>query len=245
MNFGRVLMHRRIVSFGLMLGIAGIPATLPGQDAEMPRFPFGTPVVLIPMQSVQPLAEGGWPGGALNEEDALRAMDAELEFVLAEKRGASDWALPSEVIRRVDRNPMLRMDPRRMAYQGLLEKPVKRKQIYEPLHSELRAISALFDTRYVILPISLFVEVDPPEPEGEAGDDGPTEAGAPEDKAPDPEEAAATPGRYRAHLLFAMIDIRMSSIVWWGEIAGDPGAEDSPALLASLAEKVAEQVAPS
>ncbi len=245
MNHRRLLIHRRIVSFGLMLAIAGTPSILSGQDAEMPRFPFGTPVVLMPMQSVQPLAEGGWPGGALNEEDALRAMDAELEFVLAEKRGASDWALPSEVIRRVDRNPMLRMDPRRMAYQGLLEKPVKRKQIYEPLHSELRAISALFDTRYVILPISLFVEEDPPEPEGEGAENGTADAGAPGDAAHDAEDAAAPPGRYRAHLLFAMIDIRMSSIVWWGEIAGEPGAEDSPALLASLAEKVAEQVAPS
>ena len=245
MNFGRVLVHRRIVSFGLMLAIAATPATLSGQDAEMPRFPFGTPVVLMPMQSVQPLTEGGWPGGALNEEDALRIMDAELEFVLAESRGASDWALPSEVVRRVDRNPILRLDPRRMAYQGLLEKPVKRKQIYEPLHSELRAISALFDTRYVILPISLFVEEDPPEPEDEAAEDDPANAGAPDDAALDPEDAAATPGRYRAHLLFAMIDIRMSSIVWWGQIVSDPGAEDSPALLASLAEKFAEQVAPS
>jgi hypothetical protein len=132
-----------------------------------------------------------------------------------------------------------------MAYQGLLAKPVKRKQIYEPLHGELRAISALFDTRYMILPISLFVEEDPPEPEDEAAEDDPADAGAPGDSTHDPEDSAATPGRYRAHMLFAMIDIRMSSIVWWGEIAGDPGAEDSPALLASLAEKVAEQVAPS
>ena len=37
----------------------------------------------------------------------------------------------------------------------------------------------------------------------------------------------------------------MSSIVWWGEVVSDPGAEDSPALLASLAENVAAQVAPS
>ena len=245
MNHERALLRRRIGSIGLMLAMAGAPGPLSGQDPDMPRFPFGTPVVFVPLQSVQPLTEGGWPGGALDEEDALRAMDAELEFVLGEKRGASDWALPTEVIRRVDRNPMLRMDPSRMAYQGLLEKPVKRKQLYEPLHSELRAISALFDTRYVILPISLFVEEVPPEPENEDAETGPAEAEAPGAPTLDPDGAAETPGRYRAHLLLAMIDIRMSSIVWWGEIAGDPGAEDSPALLATLAEKVAEQVAPS
>jgi hypothetical protein len=118
-----------------------------------------------------------------------------------------------------------------MAYQGLLEKPDKRKQIYEPLHGELRSISALFDTRYVVLPISLFVEAD--------------------SVGPDASHAASSAAlngsepTYRAHLLLAMIDIRSSTIVWWGEIAGEAGVADSPALTASLAERVAEAVAPS
>jgi hypothetical protein len=197
----------------------------------MPRFPFGTPVVFIPVQSVQPLPDGGWPGGAADEEEALRAMDAELQFALDGSRGAEDWALPSDVVRRVDRNPMLRMDPARLAYQGLLEKPDKREQIYEPLHGELRGITALFDTRYVVLPISLFVEVEPPA----------------EDAPPPDSPADLSPERadYRAHLLLAMIDIRSSTVVWWGEIVGEPGAADSPALTASLAERVAKAVAPS
>ncbi len=245
MNHERALTRRRIGSAGLMLLLAGGAGPLPAQDQDIPRFPFGTPVVFVPVQSVVPLAEGGWPGGAAGEEDALRAMDAELEFVLAESRGGSDWALPSAVIRRVDRNPILRIDPTRLAYQGLLEKPVKRKQIYEPLHSELRSLSALFDTRYVILPIALFVELDPPELDDENAETDPADEGAPAALAEDPDAASGTPGRYRAHLLLAMIDIRMSSIVWWGEIVSDPGAEDSPALLASLAENVASQVAPS
>ncbi len=245
MNHERAQLRRRIGAIGLMLALAGIAAPLSAQDPDMPRFPFGTPVVFVPVQSVQPLDEGGWPGGAEGEEDALRTMDAELEFVLAESRGGSDWALPSTVIRRVDRNPILRIDPTRLAYQGLLQKPVKRKQIYEPLHSELRSLSALFDTRYVILPIALFVEFDPPELEDEDARPDPADAGTPEAPAKGPDELPTTQGRYRAHLLLAMIDIRMSSIVWWGEIVSDPGTADSPALLANLAEQVAAQVAPS
>jgi hypothetical protein len=208
-----------------------VPGRLAAQDPDMPRFPFGTPVVFIPVQSVQPLPDGGWPGGAADEEEALRAMDAELQFALDGSRGAEDWALPSDVVRRVDRNPMLRMDPARLAYQGLLEKPDKREQIYEPLHGELRGITALFDTRYVVLPISLFVEVEPPA----------------EDAPPPDSPADLSPERadYRAHLLLAMIDIRSSTVVWWGEIVGEPGAADSPALTASLAERVAKAVAPS
>ncbi|MCL7936837.1 MAG: hypothetical protein M8844_01660 [marine benthic group bacterium] len=211
--------------------IGAPPGDLSAQDADMPRFPFGTPVVFVPVQSVEPLPGGGWPGGADGEGEALRAMDAELQFALEESRGAEDWALPADVIRRVDRNPMLRTDPSRMAYQGLLEKPDKRKQIYEPLHGELRSISALFDTRYVVLPISLFVEADPP---------------GPDDPQPDsPADLNGPDAIYRAHLLLAMIDIRSSTIVWWGEIVGEPGKADSPALTASLAERVAEAVAPS
>ena len=213
------------------LMVAASPGVVSAQDADMPRFPFGTPVVFVPVQSVEPLPGGGWPGGAAGEEDALRAMDAELQFALEESRGAEDWALPADVVRRVDRNPMLRTDPSRMAYQGLLEKPDKRKQIYEPLHGELRSISALFDTRYVVLPISLFVETDSPGPDD-----------------PQPDSSADLHGpdaSYRAHLLLAMIDIRSSRIVWWGEIAGEAGKADSPALTASLAERVAEAVAPS
>lgn len=245
MNHERALTRRRIGFAGLILLLAGGAGPLTAQDQEIPRFPFGTPVVFVPVQSVVPLAEGGWPGGAVSEEDALRAMDAELEFVLAESRGGSDWALPTAVIRRVDRNPLLRIDPTRLAYQGLLEKPVKRKQIYEPLHSELRSLSALFDTRYVILPIALFVELDPPELADEDAEPEPDDDGAPEALVVDPNDPSGAPGRYRAHLLLAMIDIRMSSIVWWGEIVSAQGAEDSPALLASLAENVAAQVAPS
>ncbi len=241
MNAERERSRHRYFSFGLILVLLGSPVPLSAQDQQLPRFPFGTPVVVVPVQSVRPLNAGGWPGGAATEEDALRVMDAELEFALDEKRGASDWALPDEVVRRVDRNPMLRLDPSRLAYQGLLEKPVKRQQIYEPLHSELRSISALFDTRYVILPIALYVEEDARRPEDGSEKPSPADTIA----SPETDRSSATDRRHRAHLMIAMIDIRMSSIVWWGEIVSDPGLAGSPALLASLAERFAAQVAPS
>ncbi len=108
----------RLFSLGLVLMVIGAPAPVSGQDQELPRFPFGTPVVVVPVQSVQPLESGAWPGGAADEEDALRLMDAEIQFALDQKRGASDWALPAEVVRRVDRNPMLRLDPEPTGLSG-------------------------------------------------------------------------------------------------------------------------------
>lgn len=213
------------------------PSAVFAQEA-IPRFPFGTPVVFFPVQSVQRLPDGGWPGGERGEEETLRALDAELAFAFDGRRGAEGWALPDDVVRRVERNPMLRMDPRRLAYQGLVEEPDRRDQIYEPLHGELRAISALFDTRYVVLPIAL--RAIPEEAGAEAGADVPGE----ERRSGEPGTGPSAP-RARAGLLLALIDIRSSTVVWHGEIEGLPAPANSPALLATLAERVAALVAPS
>lgn len=204
-------------------------ASVAAAQEPIPRFPFGSPVAFVPVQSVQPLPDGSWPGGGDGEEETLRAMDAELAFALDGRRGAEDWALPDDVVRRVERNPMLRMDPRRLAYQGLVEEPDRRDQIYEPLHGELRAISALFDTRYVVLPIALRA--------------GPADLPSEEDG--EASGVAREPAEAKARLLIALIDIRSSTVVWHGEIEGLPAPADSPALLATLAERVAERVAPS
>ena len=41
-----------------------------------------------------------------------------------------------------------------------------------------------------------------------------------------------------------MIDIRRSEVLWLGEFNGDPGTSDSGSLLATLANNIAEQLAP-
>jgi hypothetical protein len=202
----------------------------PAQEANLPQFPFGTPVIVLPVQSTQPLPDGGWPGLARTEEEALRAMDAELEFALGERRGAEHWVLPSALRGRLERNPMLDVHPDQLAYQGLLEPPDSRDLIYDPLHSDLRALAALFNTRYLILPLEVRVE-----PVAEM-------RGQP---APDSEAAGGAEPYYHAVLLLAMIDIRTSTVVWHGEVGGAQGPRGSGALLAKLAQKVAKEVAAS
>lgn len=187
-------------------------------------FPFGTTVVVLPVQATEPLPGGVWPGRAVNAEQALRAMDAELEFALSERRGAENWALPSALRRRVKRNPILDVNPDRLAYQGLLRKPDARDQLYEPLHGELRTLAALFGTRYLVLPLLLQVEQ-------VSRDEPAIELACPED---------AT-GR-RAVLLVAFIDIRRSAVLWHGTIRGAAMCPDSGALLASLAAVIAHEI---
>jgi hypothetical protein len=94
------------------------------------------------------------------EEDALRAMDAELEFAFGERRSAEDWVLPSDLRRTMERNPSLDIKPDRMAYSPLLVPIEDRKYIPEPLHTELRTLAALYDTRYLVVPVRLTVEAE-------------------------------------------------------------------------------------
>lgn len=197
----------------------------------MPHFPNGSTVVLVPVQSTLPLADGSWPGQARTEEDALRAMSAELEFAFGERRSAEDWVLPSDLRRMTGRNPSLKINPDRMAYSPLLVPIEDRKYIPEPLHSELRTLAAMYDTRYLVVPVRLTVETE----STDAARSGSAVAYSGGD-AVDP--------AYRAYLLTAMIDIRRSDVLWLGEFVGEPGTADSGGLLATLASRVAAQLAP-
>jgi hypothetical protein len=217
----------RVVAVGALLVV---PAAGSAQDA-IPHFPNGTTVVLVPVQSVEPLADGSWPGLARTEEEALRALDAELEFAFGERRSAEDWVLPSALETTVKRNPSLGIKPRRLAYSPLLVPIEDRKYIPEPLHTELRTLAAFYDTRYVVVPLRLKVEAEPVD-QARSGADVAYLGGDAVDPA------------YRAWLLVAMVDVRRSDVLWLGEIAGDVGTVDSGSLLATLAGRVAEQMTP-
>jgi hypothetical protein len=122
---------------------------------------------------------------------------------------------------------MLGVDAYRLAYRGLLKKPDSREQIYEPLHTQLRQIAALFETRYLVLPVVGWVE------EVEEDDDEPEEGAEP---LPD--------GAVEAKIRVAMIDIRMSKVLWYGEMRGEPTDPDAPDLVASMAARVAAFLVP-
>jgi hypothetical protein len=214
------------------LGLAlASPAAATAQEPTMPHFPNGTTVILVPVQSTLPLEDGSWPGMARTEEEALRAMDAELEFAFGERRSAEDWVLPSDLRRTMERNPSLDIKPDRMAYSPLLVPLEDRKYIPEPLHSELRTLAALYDTRYLVVPVRLSVETESTN-EARSGSEVAYSGG----------DAVAPASR--AYLLAAMVDIRRSDVLWLGEFTGDPGTPDSGSLLATLANRMAELLAP-
>ena len=232
-----------MTSVGPLIGSAALlmsalPLAAQGQPEPIPTFAPGGNAVLLPVQSVRPLPTGAYPGGVRSQRQAREAITAEFSFAFEEAEdGAGTWKLPADVIRVMNRNPTLHVDPEHLAYQGLVSKPkdLKRYQVYEPLHGQLRAISAMFDTRHLVLPLQ--VSYEPFNPDLTAtGDDVAPPAGDPVNvESSDP---AAPMGR--AVLVLALIDIRRSQVLWHGELYGDPAPVDSSALFATLAARLAD-----
>lgn len=197
-------------------------------DTRVPTIPAGVPAVFLPVQETRPTAGGAWLAGSTTDREAVELLDAELEFAFGEERGAESWALPVDVRQRLDRNPMIKIDPARLAYHGLLAPPKDHQQIYEPLHSQLRQIAALFDARIVVLPLVAYYSP-------------PTD----EERLQAEEAGVEDPGVGRAVLLVAVIDIRRSDVLWHGLIRGDRAEAVSRGALTTLALAAAKWLAPS
>ena len=208
-----------------------------GTGDAVPRLPGGVSVVLLPVQSAVPLPSGAWPAGASSREALLEQVNAELQFAFDERgESGDDWHTPAEVVDLAARNPTLDVEPRRLA-GSLLQATSKGDRVPAPLHGQLRRVSALFDARYMLVPLTLGWEPDT------------TTAAAGRDTAPAPDSAAgpaAPEGRTtgRAVLDLAMVDIRRGVVLWRGELHSDPASRDSPALLATLAARLARGAVP-
>jgi len=214
------------VSVCLAAAVRAAPAA-PQEREPVPTIPSGVAAVLLPLQETRPTAGGAWLGGMGTEQDAVALLNAEMAFAFGEEKGTEFWAFPDAVAERLRRNPMIRVDAAHLSYHGLLRKPEEHAQIYEPLHSQLRQIAALFDARIVILPLSAYYRP-PTEEERLAA----TQAGATE------------PPLGRAVLLTAIIDVRRSAVLWHGEIDGEPGEPGSRGILTTLALNAAAWLSP-
>lgn len=185
------------------------------------------------MQRAAPLPSGAWPAGAGSRGALLERMNAEIEFAFGEVGpDAGDWHTPAEVADRARRNPTLDIEPRRLAVR-VLDGRAKGDRIPAPLHGQLRRIGALFGARYLFVPLRL---------RWTPGGDG---AGAGEGR-PAPPDSARGPGgpeartTGRAALELALVDIRSGVLMWRGTLHGASAPRDSPALLATLAARLAE-----
>ena len=175
----------------------------------------GQPLVIVPTQRLQ-LANGA-PSWAPQPADArgyLAALDDEIVAALRDRGVVGHWVLPEQVVRSARRNPTFASDPHALSVEPLLPRARSggaASEIADPLRSQLRAITALSeDARFVLVPVELRFE-----------------------------RAPAGPAAGRAVLHLALVDTRLAQVRWTGDVASDDASSLSPAVAASLADRVA------
>lgn len=211
---------------GVALWAAGATAAV--AQEKVPRLARGVPVVVVPVQQVLPTPAGAWPGGAGSRREAIRQVNAEMDFAVGEATAADAWVSPGEVVRQAGRNPILDVDPNQLAYRGLLSERDSEK-LYEPLQSQLRSLAALLDARIVALPLVAWYGPTSREEDGDTG-------GGSGDPSASAADGAA--GLERARIRIALVDVRRGHVLWKGEVAGAKVPADSPGALATLAANV-------
>lgn len=221
--------------------LAAGPGTAAAQEgrgaAGIPRIPAGVAGVLLPVQDAASLPDGSWPAGAGSRGEVLEAMNAELQFALSEEEDAAGWTPPLSAVAGARRNPSLGADPAGVAADGLAGLEAG-ERVPEPLHGQLRRTAALFGARYVLLPVRLRVR------DAEGGRDVRGKEG--EGEPPGGEGAAGPTSREygRAELELALVDVRRGAMLWSGELSGEERKVHSPAVLATLAARVADELTP-
>ena len=116
----------------------------------------GQRVILFPVQRLAPTADAA--PIARDPQGLLRQLDGELAFALEERALAAAWTDPTEVVGMARRNPAYGIDPLTMpipaASAWRAGDPVR-----EPVGSQLRALAALGDTRWAVVPLELRLAV--------------------------------------------------------------------------------------
>ena len=162
----------RLPSF-LLVVLAGATACAPGPGrAQAAATPAAASAPVRPLADfarlrvavvpAQRLRQGDSLGFAAAAGDAgawLARLDDEITFALGERGLRPGWAMPAEVARALRRNPTFDVDAHALAVDEL-RGTVKRggPELSAALSSQLRAISALQDARYVLVPVELRFE---------------------------------------------------------------------------------------
>ncbi len=191
----------------------------PGSEARPLSDLSSRRVLLLPVQRVE--TDPGVSAGAF-AASLPATLDTELAFVLGERGLGSLWTTAAAARRMASQNPGMGLEP------GSLPLPpprqLERGPVKEPLSGQLRALAALADARYVIVPTALRL------------------AASPSTSGAGSTSAAAGQGT-RARLMLILVDVRGAQILWAGSTEEVALAPSAPALGATIASRFADLIA--
>lgn len=213
----RARFRRVVLALPLAAGCAAAapkPAAPPEPSQHALSGLARVPVAMLPTYAVHVMPGLAW-ADAIGPTDAVRqTMDADIAAAFEDRGLRHVWVFPPELEASFKRNASYATDPRELAEEPLRSPSLALDaRIPEPLASQLRTLVALHDDVRLVL--------------------------APVDLRFEPAGAAAG----RAVLRLVLVDARLSSVRWMGEITSDTASTFGPVLTASIAAKLAGVVA--
>ena len=167
-------------------------------------------IIVLPVQLLR--ADTGAFVDPLRWGAFRRELDDSIGSAIAERGVGKNWAYAADVLKSARRNAAYTSDPYALGAQPMRDAPIKSgDKIPSLFGSNLRALIALGDTRFALLPIEVVFQ--------------------------------KNGGLQRAALRLALVDGRSGLFVWVGAVASDPAASLTPAIVTSLAARVADLVA--
>ncbi len=203
--------------------ISPAPTTVLAPPGQLARF-AALKVMVLPAQSVQADSLPAWRNTATVGKALLAALDSAVEGALNQRGMQTMWVYPAALQRSARRNPTYLTDPYVMQALDPVRQALKKPQdaLSEPFASQLRALAGVNDSRYSLIPLVLRFEPSGITAQGQG----------------------LAQGQARAVLRSVVVDARGAQVVWVGEVASEPQAAFSAAILASLAQRVADLVVP-
>lgn len=208
------------------------PAAQPSDGVTSDLVPTAAPlapftaqrIVVVPTQRLRAGDSLGWATRAGVPASYLGRVDDEIVFALGERGLGRLWMMPGDVVRALRRNPTFDVDPYALDVGQFLLRPGRLNDaVTGAARTQLRAITALGDARYVLVPTELRFEPAPPD-SGSAG--------------------VPLAGAGRALLRAVIVDTRLAQVVWRGEVVSDVVSDvvttPSPRIAASLALRLAD-----
>jgi hypothetical protein len=153
------------------------------------------------------------PAGSVSG-DLAAAFDAELAYWLADRAPRVHWITAAEIERLTTSSPALRIDPHELDVAAFGRMRVER--IGDPLFGEVHNLGGVLDASLALIPASV-AYVPPPAPDSAGGARGPG----------------------HIEVTAALISTFGGEVVWFGVLAGEPGAIDAPAAVGTAARALA------
>jgi len=149
----------------ILTGCGPAPASTPSADAPPPRSALtsmlGRPLLVMPTQYLAVADPAGQYDVSMGNRELLPIVDEEIEDAFRKRGVRSSWIFAKAITESALRQGGLIQDPRDLASESLRRIDVSDTPLREPLGTQIRDITALQDSRYVLIPVEVDVDQRP------------------------------------------------------------------------------------